>query len=1225
MYLKQLEIIGFKSFANKTVVKFASGVTAIVGPNGCGKTNILDALRWVLGEQRPTLLRGGKMEEVIFNGTRDLKPLGMSEVSLTVVNDRGVLPTEYNEVQITRRLFRSGESEYLLNKVPCRLKDITELFVDTGMGAHSYSVIQQDMIDSVISDKAEERRFLFEEAAGITKYKHRRKAAQRKLEATENDFLRLRDIYNEVKTRVTSLYRQHKKAERYQSLLDEIRGWDLYLMASRFTALEYEKRTLRAEFDNLADQKLGKETALEQAGAQMESERIRLVDVERSLTEVGGQLYQIAEKAHAIEREISVLREKKANAAIIIQKNGADIEAIAQRLVALGEQLAETERELIEQENALENIAAAVQAADTDHVEADKLLFMARSSNEDKNRQLIELEGKLSSGKTEEQNLREQDEELTRQITEIENRLSDDGRRAQEVMAQRNQHQTGIDELAERKRQFEQQQVSLTDEMERLVEQGESLSLDMTSATASIEAAVARRNLLADMMLHYEGYDHGVVAAMELREQWPTIGGTVADRFVPVEGMEVALEAALGDMAKFLICFDRTTAEQIIAHLKSEKKGKIGILVPDTGAIAPAVKRPELNLPGVIGWMDSFVSTDEGLRPLMEAVLARTVVFDAATHPGAILERLPYGFSAVSTDGVVYSSNVIAGGQDERFPLFRRKERVEEQDSIISELTGKLESLKNDKNHVTARVAAIRAESIAITGQMETIAEAAEVEQKKLSETEYLLRTIANDSERLNREKGTAAGKREKIRNRQYSLELDFSQLASQKEAITSTMTVEGNRLGDFERAASEAMERLSKLQVQHIEARSKAEQTQSRISHVNELRRDLETTRSTKQAEIEQAQRDTATADESVASLEGDLKLCAEARETETVRQNELRVVQSELTTTLSEAEKAAKTLRAEREAIADQMHKAEIRLNTMQSEITTIAEKTQEEYSTEIGAVEAAKPNAEMADDQARQHLHEIKEKIKGFGAVNLLALEEYREAAEREKFLGEQLKDLTTAKNDLQSTILKINETAKTLFAGTMDQVRQNFQRLFVELFSGGEADIRLEDPDDPLESNIEIIARPRGKRLLNITMMSGGERALTAISLLFALYLVKPSPFCILDEIDAPLDDANCKRFLRIIRTFANQTQFITITHNKITMEAADNLYGVTMEQPGVSKLVGVKFADEGAGSADRAIMHIEDDVVDEVPIEEEELPAAIQERITSVSLPDEREP
>jgi chromosome segregation protein len=1208
VYLKQLDILGFKSFANKTTVKFASGVTAIVGPNGCGKTNILDALRWVLGEQRPTRLRGGKMEEVIFNGTRDLKPLGMSEVSLTVINDRGVLPTEYNEVQITRRLFRSGESEYLLNKVPCRLKDITDLFVDTGMGAHSYSVIQQDMVDSVISDKAEERRFLFEEAAGITKYKQRKNAALRKLESTDQDLLRLKDIYAEVKTRATSLYRQHKKAERYQLIADESKAWEIYLAATRASSSETERRQLLGEREALGDQKLAREATLDTLGASLESARAQQLDNEHQLNAAGTEVYQLSEQAHTLEREISVLNEKKAAAAVLIEKNQGEIAAIENRFNGLTDQVTAAEQEVAELVRQLQEVTAQLRLAETAQAEADRRLANTRATREERHARLIELEGRISSGKTEEQSLREQETELVSLIQAFAS-AAEEARGKQSVLtAQRNRQQEQVQALYDRKKELEDQQTSVGQRIELLVDKGEELSLEISSLSASIEACQARRHLLEEMMVHYEGYEAGTVAVLERKDEWPGIDGTVAERFVPVEGMEASLEAALGELSRYVICRDRRSAEVIIAYLREHRKGKIGIVVPDSGAFNPAVKRPELNHPNIVGWLDAFVSTDDALRPLMEAVLARTVVFRAGTSPDEILERLPYGFRAVSTDGLLYSKNVLTGGSDDSFPLFRRKEKILEQESQLAQLSARLDAFRESKNQVTAELGAARATSSDLSTQLDSLVDESDSAQKELAETDYSLRSLASEFDRVERERAVANQKLEKIRGRQYTLELDSGRLSEQKHDLIGGLADETTRMDDVERAASEALERLSRLQVAEIEWRSKVQQGESRIGHLREIANELELTRRGKTEEIEHAGSDINHCVERAATLEQELKSLFLAREAHTRRQEELRAQQNALMSDTTAIETRAKQLRVERDEFSELIHRLDTRISVIQSELSATTTRMQEEYSIDVTTVEIVKPDPDMSEEQARERLHQLRDQLRNFGAVNLLALEEYKEASEREKFLGEQLKDLTTAKDDLTSTITQINVTARQMFTETLDKVRANFQRLFVELFNGGEADVQMENPEDPLETNIAITARPRGKKLLSITMMSGGERALTAISLLFSLYLVKPSPFCILDEIDAPLDDANCQRFLKIIRSFSRQTQFITITHNKITMEAADNLYGVTMEHPGVSKLVGVRFrhGDNGDSAA----------VPVEITSAEDELPGAILERMSS---------
>ena len=1178
MYLKCLDILGFKSFANKTKVQFSSGITAIVGPNGCGKTNILDALRWVLGEQKVTLLRGSKMEEVIFNGTRDMKPLGMSEVTLTLVNNRGVLPIEYTEVQVTRRLFRSGESEYLLNKVPCRLKDIHDLFFDTGVGAHSYSVIQHDMIDAVISDKAEERRLLFEEAAGITKYKQRKRAALRKLEATEQDLLRLRDIYAEVQTQVRSLNRQQKKAQRYQDVVEEIRNWELCLSATRIHQIDNEKREMRAEQDSLSDRRTEQETSLSSLTSQLEGDRREQLDLDRDLTEISNEVFEASEKAHSLEREISILVEKRSNAKNLIERNRNDIEGLKSRAAILREQVLQLEQNLEKERREHDDLQTKLIDAENAQAEADRKLLAFRSNKSEENQKLIELEGRLSSGKTEDDNLRRQQTELEENRTELERQTEINRQQSGQLGEQLQKLAGDIAGLNDKRTAAESRQGEVNREIERLIEHGEGLTLEASNVTAAIEACQARKNLLEDMIVHYEGYESGVVSLMEVRERWPGIAGTVAEKFVPVEGLEIAVEAALGNMAGFVICDNRKTAEDIVGYLKTESLGRVGILVPDSGTINPVVKRPEIDRPEFVGWLDGFVSTEENLRPLMQAVLARTAVFDAKSDPSEILERLPYGITAVSTEGILYGKNMIAGGSDDQFPLFRRREKVAEQEQLIEELNEKLTGINNEKSMTTASLAANRAESSSLVGELESLAEGIAGVQKNRDETDYQRRTLESELARIDKSRRDINDRLEKLRHRQYSLGLDCTELSTQKEHLIADITQTQTHLEQLETDASATLEHVSKLQIESVESRSQVEQTESKLSHIGELLQEIENSNTAKSSEIERAEQEINTSSERIEVLEAELKTAFNQRTLSTERQTRLRVTQSEIQQRIDSREGLLKQARSERENTGERIHQIEIRLNTLDSEIKTIRDRISEDYEVDIDSVEVVRPDENVSDDQARVQLAEKKEHLKKFGAVNLLALEEYRTASERETFLREQLEDLTGAKDDLQTTINKINRTARQMFNETFDIARENFKKLFIRLFTGGEADMFLVNPDDPLESDIQIIARPRGKKLLSITMMSGGERALTAIALLFSLYLVKPSPFCILDEIDAPLDDANCRRFLNIIGDFSKQTQFIIITHNKITMEMASNLYGVTMEQPGISKLVAVKFND-----------------------------------------------
>ncbi|MBU8932830.1 MAG: chromosome segregation protein SMC [candidate division Zixibacteria bacterium] len=1221
MYLKRLDILGFKSFANKTAILFSRGITAVVGPNGCGKTNILDALRWVLGEQRTSLLRGSKMEEIIFNGTGEIKPLGMAEVTLTLVNNRGILPTEYSEVQVTRRLFRSGESEYLLNKVPCRLKDITELFYDTGVGARSYSVIQQDMIDAVISDKAEERRYLFEEAAGITKYKQRKRAALRKMEATQIDFLRLKDIYSEVQTQVRSLKRQYRKAERYQTVADEIKQWELYLGSSRLTGIRSEKRELSARLETITDAVIGIETSIEKISVKLEAERLDRSEMDQKLAGVGSDAFEITEQAHGYENKISILTEKRSNARTLSERNESDIYGMGERARILGEQTLEAEDLLETQRLDLSSLETRLMESQRVQAEADQQLLRARTAKESENGRLLELEGKLSSEKAEDDNLRQQESELTELVADRDSRLGILRGENDTLKTRLEQKQTDCDTVRAEKISAEERMSDLTGRLNDLVEQNEETAVEVSNLTASIEACQARKSLLEDMILQYEGYESGVVATMEVRDRWPNVVGTVAEKFVPVEGMEVATEAALGEIAGFVICNDRETAEEIITYLKAERKGKVGLLVPTSGMLNPVARRPEIDLPEFVGWLDSHITADEHLCALMQAVLSRTAVFQAGSDPAQLLERLPYGFSAVSTDGVLYSRNAICGGSADKFPLFRREEKVAEQEATLTELTARRQAAQERRNRITAEIASVRAESGQLAETRKSLEDQLQSVEHEVGDLEYQRRTAQAEMDRLSREHQTAIDKLEYIRHRQLDLELDFTKLSDQKKNLVSDMSLGGERLAEFEKAAVTALEQVSHLQVKMVEARSRIEQTESKLTHIRQLREEIGRTVDIKKDEIRQARSDIDSSTDSMAVLEKQLKEAFEERSRIESLQTELQGVRASMAEQLTVSEGELKKHRLDRETLNDEKHQIEMRLTTFESELGALIDRINQDYELDLAEVEVACPDDSLGEAEAREYLVAKKEKLRQYGVVNLLALEEYKSAAERERFLGEQIADLESAREDLKKTISKINQTARQLFNETFEKVQTNFRKLFVELFSGGEASIKLVDPDDPLESDIDIIARPRGKKLLSITMMSGGERALTAISLLFSLYLVKPSPFCVLDEIDAPLDDANCRRFLRILDKFSEQTQFVTITHNKITMEVANNLYGVTMEQPGVSQLVAVRFSEEEGGSEENVeIVHSLENgngktiTIDQIRDYHDDLPPAIRERL-----------
>jgi len=1179
VYLKRLELLGFKSFPDKTVIKFTPGVTSIVGPNGCGKTNILDSIRWVLGEQRISLLRGTKMEEIIFNGTHEVKPLGMAEVTLVIQNNKGVLPTEYSEVQITRRLFRSGESEYLLNKVPCRLKDISDLLMDTGVGSHIYSVIQQDMIEAILSDKADERRFLFEEAAGISKYKNRKKAALRKLEATEGDLLRLKDIVAEVNTQVNSLKRQMNKAQRYKNLSEELKGWEIFLSKTAIDELQMERRQLLTERDNLSDSKVKLDTEINSLSAHQEEERKRLTDIDKELSEISAKIYDKSEEAHNIETEITVLRERRDNARNLIEKNRTDIEAYKKRHEILEEQIDQTELELKNLEEQLAQIETETSQAHEQLSQADELVLAARRDRENLNRNLMNLESRLSAGKTDDSNIKEQK-------SEIEDKLAAFDQQAVELRSNKEQ-------LAEKKTALENKLAGLNtklheaqarrntieNEINELDQQADDAAGEIYDMSASLEAAEARRHLLQEMVTHYEGFSSGVVAVMEDKERWPGLMGTVADSLIPKEGYGEAIEAALGEVAGFMLCRDRETAEGIISYLKNENKGKAGLLITGNVESVSDMTRPALNGDAFLGWADQFVTVPDEMKGLADLLLSRTALIKSENGNG-IVDQLPPYFSAVTTDGRRFEGKaIVSGGASEGLSLLGRKEKIKEQEAAIDDLRSKLNLAKESKNRITSTLGAKQAELRSLISDLDNLDEEIDTVEKDVTAAGFESQSLYNDLTRTEQQISDLRAKKEVLENRQYNLNLNYDQLAKEKSELVNSLETHDSKTSDLESASEEAESRYSNLQIKHIELKSRKEQLESQIKHTRELIYEIDTSSDSKASEIVGAEREIDTAAGSIEELEKKLKATFDARAEISEQQTKIREGHSAIQEELDAREAEIKNSRQSREESSNKLHSIEIRMAEIDSEMRSISKKMLEENDINIEETTALPPSQETPPEERSRRMQELKERLKDFGAVNLLALEEYDAAKERQEFLTTQMEDLLNAKSTLQSTITKINQTARRLFLETFVKVRDNFKQVFEELFTGGESDVRMVNEDDPLESPIEIIARPRGKKLLSIAQMSGGERALTAISLLFAIYLAKPSPFCILDEIDAPLDDANIHRFLRIIKTFSEQTQFIIITHNKITMEAADILYGITMEHPGVSKVVSVRFNED----------------------------------------------
>jgi chromosome segregation protein len=1172
MYLSRLELHGFKSFAQKTAVAFSPGVTAIVGPNGCGKSNVIDAVRWVLGEQRARLLRSDAMAGVIFNGAEGRRPLGMAEVSLTVENTRGVLPTEYAEVTVTRRLYRSGDSEYLLNGTACRLRDVLDLFMDTGMGAGAYSVIELSMVEDILSDNADDRRRLFEEAAGITKYKRRRAQALRRLDATRADLTRLDDIVDEVEKQVRSLARQAQKAARHERWAARLRRLELALAAHDLARLDAERGRLEATARERRAEAEGLAVAVSAGEARLETARADLAHCDAARDEAARALAAHAQAVAAVEAEVRVADERRASGeralARIASERAADDaradDARAEREGALGLAAAAAAR-VADAQAALDATQAARDAAAADAADRRRALDDARRS-------AATARGALGAAQSARDRARDRRALLDSERARIE---------ADTLDAPPDDANTA-DALANAEAALDRAEAAAraaAADAEAAREAAEAARTDRQRALAARDTARAE----ADLLRSFVGADDGGGAAALAASGWraPTVAEVVATD----DADRLALDAALGAWAGAFVVQTGAEAEDALGRLRAADAGRATFIVLDRLAdaepLAPAGATPALDL----------VRTAAPYRPLLRRLLRGVFVADDLDEAHDLQGRHPAA-RVVTRDGAWVDAAAVHGGSPTpsrgaaRLGLAERREQAA---TALAEAETALDRAEREAE--TARGARAQAEAARDAVDAERDAARAARDAARDAHARHQARATAHE-ERADRLRQRAA----EVAAALDALADDDALDAAVREAEAAVRSA-AEHVAEAEAAAEAAETRRADTEAAWSDARlaharAQAEERAARDARDRAARTLADVTCRQRERDEEEARLRAGAAAAEQANAERRAHLDAERERTDGLQTaaEAAETAVLEARAAIAEAEAETRAGRQKREAATTALADADRRL----VEVTTRQETTRERLADEHGATpeqaeaELDRLQAEelFQPDTARAEVPDLRQKIRGLGAVNALALEDYEEAEGRLGFLREQRADLADAERSLLATIREINETARWRFDETFAAVREAFQTLFRDLFGGdAAADLAL-DGDDPLEAPVSITARPRGKRPVSLGQLSGGEKTLTATALLFAIYLVKPSPFCILDEVDAPLDDANVGRFMRLVRSFADSTQFVLVTHNKLTMEAADRLYGVTMPTPGVSRLVGVRF-DGGGASGDGA--------------------------------------
>ncbi len=1174
MYLSRLELFGFKSFAQRINVKFDSGLTAIVGPNGCGKTNIVDAIRWALGEQKSSTLRSDKMENVIFNGTKSRKPLGMSEVSITIENTKNILPTEYSEVTVTRRLYRNGDSEYLLNKVPCRLKDITDLFADTGMGSDAYSVIELKMIEQILSENAEERRKLFEEAAGITKYKQRRKQTFKKLETTSQDLSRVQDIVLEVEKKVASLERQAKKAEQAKQVKTELKQLEIEIA-------ERGLRELREKIEPLVqtiqqhEQHKGNLTAqLDSLDADIQKKLLDMVEMEKRLSAAQKDINQKAELITATEKQILANEERRKSLAENIARARGELTTHQTRLAELQTQRIELETELLLRLAAFDAQKQSFEQDSAAFIQTEQSLREERAALEQKRAAAADLSKKISSLQLEAQSFKSRLENLSVQSARNDARKTDLSTMIAERASQLALLSDGIERVADaltsETAAFEDAK-SQRAALQQVLEQHKETLL---KRRADLNATTSRIEFLQSLLESYEGLPEGVKFLEN--DNHKRFGlGSLADLISIDESDKLALAAALGEAQTYYVSRTASDALAAISKLQESEKGKLTFVVLEK--IAPPER---IDFTGIDGArrISDLVRCADDIRPVIDLLLSNTFVVETLAQAAVFSEAHPHVDFVTRAGERLSARGLLRGGSVKESEGLRigKREELERLAAEKATLADAIHALEADIAAVQNDIHAI--DLSAMERRLREMQQGIIENEKRLAQVSFEKASFEAELTTLDARLAADRNESEKFQTELSRLHPEISMLELSLSALQSELQEQLQHIAASEHHVQVVGAELQQKNLALKESEFGLEKLRSAIQvsdqeHKNATRQIERLT-----TEIEQSNDESFRLSSELETMNANLRALYAEKDAMQHALNDIEVAYTTLKSDLNQNESRLRDLSRQRDVLLQmilefqqQLSQAEVRAEHLRTVIKT-------EYDVELADRMFSDADAFDRDDAASR-VQQLKNKLKSLGLVNELALEEFEDEKKRLDFLTTQRADLLDAEKQLRDTIHEINKTAEEQFSKTFAAIRQNFISIFRELFNDGdEADLMLQESDDPLEANIDVIAKPKGKRPQSIMLLSGGEKTLTATALLFAIYLVKPSPFCILDEVDAPLDDANVDRFVKLLAKFASDTQFIIVTHNKRTMEACRTLYGVTMEEEGVSKLVSVKFND-----------------------------------------------
>lgn len=1194
MYLKKIEFQGFKSFVDPTTLTFEPGISGIIGPNGCGKSNVSDAIRWVLGEQSAKALRGSKMSDVIFNGTDQRKPSGMAEVSLTISNEDRALPIDFAEVTITRRSYRSGESEYLINKAPARLKDIHNLFADTGIGTDGYSLLEQGKMDLILSSKPMERRSVFEEAAGITKYKAQRDEALRKLEATDQNLLRVNDIVSEVKRQITSLERQARRAEKYQALKAELDQVQSRLLVKELKAARADWRALEERLQALKDQLSGLEAQQRELEARAADLRHALSLDEEALAQANQALYNLESQAAQVDRQMELNRAQMAN---LDERSGRalnDARELRERESQLRAEADNAQAERQNEEEALRVLRGELK-------QAEEALHEASAQRQRKSEAATALQQRLIQFIDQKSAVKAEAESLQGKLAMVDARV-------QALQAELNQAQNNLREAGRRLEEAAQQAAekggevrSLEDTLGVLYLRKRELEEALRAAEESINARQvllsserARLGMLEELSRALEGFDAGPKALLQARAKGdPAAKGleSIAHKIRAKPEAEAAVELALGKRLQALLCENSAQALEALRRLAEARAGRAAIVPRESfRASAPTYSPAVLGHDGVLGPLTHYIEADPGFEGLLDWLAGDLLLVRDLDTARAVQVHLPAGAKAVTLEGwLVSAEGVFSGGANEtaeRGLLSRDREianlraSIDASEAQIKSMEGDRERLRHELGELSRRIEEdSRAKSDAEIAMAKL--------QKEQGARQEDVGRLAKESEEKRKAIEAVQVEAAGFRGRHETLERRLVEMAGQETSLQAELNSLLDEINALRKAEETCVETVNQRRVAQAAGEQRMANLTTTLSRlVHEIQAAAEQA-ARREADAAQAQAEQAALRERNAELEAELKNLFERKAEAQDKVRAAAEARGERQQAIAQNEEQIRHLRQTAAGVAEERHLQEMQGAELKLKLEQLEQTLARDYHVDTAALDQdqlfvtveGKDGEEALPEASPERVAELKKKLDELGVVNPAAAEEYRELEQRHSLLVGQLEDLRSAKSDLLKVIQTINQESRERFLSTFEKVHEAFKRTFRVLFGGGEARLILQEEGDLLEAGIEIIARPPGKRQQSISLLSGGEKALTATALLFALFETKPSPFCVLDEIDAPLDDANIGRFTSLLTEYAKATQFIVITHSKLTMEKADVLYGITMEEPGVSRIISARFRDQ----------------------------------------------